>query len=212
MPRQRTTPTRPCEGCGAQFTAWPCEVKVGRGRFCSKPCVSRVLNASVELIDNGASALIPLYARDRTICGYATVDAADAAWASKWTWRMSSTGYAERGEGSGVAHRKVLLHRELLGLKSADDDVADHIDRDSLNDRRVNLRRIPSAANQQNKSSAHGSTSAYRGVCWTSSKRKWGASIRIRGKLVNLGTFTYEHAAAEVAKLARLRLMPFAVD
>lgn len=212
MPRKRTTAPSSCETCGAEFLAWPSVAKAGGGRFCSRACYYRVPPGPVEFIDNNSAALIPLYRRDRMISGYVTVDIGDVEWASQWTWRLDNRGYASRGEGSGTEYRKILLHRELLGLNHESEDVGDHIDRDRLNCRRSNLRAIPSAGNQQNRPGSPLSTSEYRGVHWDKTARKWKASVRTNGRLISLGRFHDEREAANAARAARARLLPYATD
>jgi len=32
---------KPCEICGTEFETWPCRVKIGAGRFCSKKCADK---------------------------------------------------------------------------------------------------------------------------------------------------------------------------
>ena len=48
----------------------------------------------------------------------------------------------------------------------------------------------------RNKTSAKGSSSKYLGVCWDKSRNKWKASIRVNGKIYNLGRFAVEEDAA----------------
>jgi hypothetical protein len=155
---------------------------------------------------------IPLRARDGSVRAYVVVDAADAAWANQWRWSLNSDGYAVRTERKGGRQRKVRLHRELLGLVHGDGIEGDHKDRDRLNCRRLNLRALPKGANSQNQPSNIGTSSSYRGVSWNRRTRKWVATVKHGGKQIHLGYFEDEGHAAEVARLARLRLMPFTVE
>jgi hypothetical protein len=78
------------------------------------------------------------------IAGYAIVDAADAHHA-EYRWRLTD-GYAVRGYSPNV----IRLHREVLGLIKDDGMEADHINRDTLDNRRSNLRAVTHAQNVQN--------------------------------------------------------------
>lgn len=211
MPRKRTTPLTPCETCATLFLAWPSERKAGR-RFCSRACANRVPPGPVEFIDNNSAAMIPLYARNRSVRAYVIVGIADVEWASQWTWRLNTTGYAVRGEGTGSNNRLILMHRELLRLEPDDDRFVDHIDRNRLNNRHSNLRAIPAAANAQNRPGSSRSTSPYRGVHWDKTAGKWRASVRTDGRLIQLGRFSDEQEAADVARAGRMRLLPYATD
>jgi hypothetical protein len=104
------------------------------------------------------------------------------------------------------------MHRELLGLKRFDGIIGDHINRDHLDNRRTNLRKIQKHLSSQNQPSHAGSSSSYRGVTWNKRQRKWQASVKASGRYFYLGLFTDESEAARVAQRARLRLLPGAVD
>lgn len=151
------------------------------------------------------AVLIPLRRRDGSVRAYAIVDAVDAEWVNQWRWHLSTSGYAQRGTNG------YLMHRELLGLSRGDGLEGDHINRNRLDNRRCNLRAVPKRSQQQNLR-AVGRTSKYRGVHWYTAKRKWRASIVVSGKHRHLGYFDSEEEAAEAARSARARLMPYAVD
>jgi hypothetical protein len=165
-------------------------------------------------VEDDDGVQIPLRARDGSIRAYAIVDAADADWVNQWRWSLLNHGsYARRRETVDGRQKTILLHRELLGLPRVKDGRrGDHIDRDTLNDRRSNLRVVTHTGNMQNVPSNAGSSSQYRGVCWDKSRGKWMAKRKANGQAVNLGRFTDELEAAEIVRQARARLMPFAVD
>lgn len=157
-------------------------------------------------------ARIPLRARDGSVRAYVTVDASMACWANQWPWFFCS-GYAARmtSRRDGPP-RKVFLHREILGLGRWAGLEGDHIDRDTMNCRRDNLRIVTKAQNLQNQSSARGATSAYRGVSWNRNARKWQAHIKANGRMRHLGYFANELEASQVAREARALVFPFATD
>jgi hypothetical protein len=143
------------------------------------------------------------------------IDAVDAAFVNQWRWCLDHGmhGYARRSERVNGRPRTVKLHRALMGLTYGDGFEVDHIDRNPLNNRRNNLRVVPSkAAQRQNLSSYAGSSSSYRGVGWDKNRAKWQARIKVRGKLIYLGHFDDEADAGRAALAARARLMPYAVD
>lgn len=154
---------------------------------------------------------IPLRARDGSVRAYAIVDAADADWVNQWRWSLNE-GYAARCEYIGRKVRHVYLHRELLGLARGDGLKGDHRDRDKLNCRRSNLRVSTHRGNMQNTSSRMGTSSRYRGVHWSKAHQRWQAQVGVDGKSTYLGLFDSEEEAANAAKAARLKLLPFAID
>lgn len=160
-------------------------------------------------------AVVPLRGRDGQVRAFAIVDAANADIAFKWRWSLHKDGYAYRGiSQGGRGHRKqitVRLHREVLGLPRSGGPFTDHINRDRLDDRRVNLRQVTQAQNNQNVP-GRGGYSQHRGVSWRKDAGKWAAYVSVNGRMHSLGHFTDEGDAAEAARLGRLRLMPYAVD
>lgn len=159
-----------------------------------------------------SSRLIPLLAKDGSIRGYAKVDAQDFDWLSQWTWRLASTGYAERGVRDGGGYRKVQMHREVVGSEAEGLQV-DHINRDRADNRRSNLRVVTPAQQAQNQT-PRARRSAYRGVTEIrqGSYWRWVARVQVGGQRRYLGVFTTEQAARDACVAARRELMPYAVD
>lgn len=209
MPSKRIIP-RVCRACDRDFLARATRVEKGFALYCSRACRGG-RRAPIRESEDGLTALVPLQRGD-SILAYAVIDAADVEWASRWRWTLDDKGYAERSNRINGRSQHIRLHRELLGLTHGDGFEGDHINRDRLDNRRSNLRAIPLAGNRQNKSSHHNSSSKYRGVSWAPDRRKWRASITDHGKRIHLGQFSDEQTAAEAARAARSRLMPYAVD
>ena len=212
MPPKRTIP-RACRHCSRSFLAVVSEVNAGNAHYCSRACAASGPRTVPVYSEDGLTAHIPLRARDGSIRAYAIVDAADADWVNQWHWCLDN-GYARRSQKADGRNQAILLHRELLGLTPFDNREGDHLDLDRLNNRRSNLRVLPydGRPNTQNKRSYRGSTSAHRGVSWSTRYGQWVAQIQINGKGQFLGRFDDELEAAEVARAARARLMPYATD
>lgn len=158
------------------------------------------------------SALIPLRARDGSVRAYAMVDVVDAKWIGRHRWHYERR-YAVRDVGGRRQKRKIYLHRQILGLVPGDGLEGDHINRDRLNCRRSNLRIVPGkSANRQNLPGQRNTSSSHRGVSFYKRDGTWQAYTRANGRRVHIGYFKTENEAAEAARAARLRLMPYAVD
>ena len=79
---------------------------------------------------------------------FATVDARDYKWLSQYKWCVLSkcgAPYAVRRTKDG---RMVYMHREIMGAPKG--SVVDHIDHNTLNNRRCNLRVCTQAQNHAN--------------------------------------------------------------
>lgn len=133
--------------------------------------------------------------------GYvALISAEDYERVSQFHWSAAvrqHTVYASRAvRRSDGTWTNQLLHRFLLGLTDPK-IVADHINRDGLDNRRCNLRIASQSQNCANSHKHHNARSSqYRGVSWCSRTRKWQAAIRIDSKQTHLGRFADETAAA----------------
>lgn len=103
------------------------------------------------------------------------------------------------------------LHRIIMdapkGLQ------VDHINHDTLDNRKNNLRLATTSENQQNRESCQSnSKSGIRGVCWDKQRRKWKCHIKLNGKKVYAKFFdNIEDAERDVIE-ARKRLLPFSQE
>jgi hypothetical protein len=126
---------------------------------------------------------------------FAVVDDFDFEELSKYSWCASDSGnnkfYAHKKSNS----KTVLMHRLILNINDKNVEV-DHINHNTLDNRRCNLRVCSRAQNNRNKSSHKNSTSKYLGVSLDKARNKWRANIYINKKCVFLGRFEQEKDAA----------------
>ena len=127
------------------------------------------------------------------------VDNADYDYLSRWKWHLSSTGYAVRSTHSYVdgkrKHHYVLMHRHLVSAEKG--MIADHINRNKLDNRRENLRIVTHSQSLANRGkNKNGVTSKFRGV-WIDRKRmKFAAAIKKDRKYIHIGYFDCQKDAA----------------
>lgn len=111
-----------------------------------------------------------------------------------WFNKSSKSYYAKSNIGN---HKVVSLHRFLLGVTDPKLHV-DHINGNTLDNRRSNLRICTAAENTKNHTKPHPrNKSGFRGVCWSKDKLKWKAYITLSGKHKHL---LYSHNLIEAAK------------
>jgi hypothetical protein len=124
----------------------------------------------------------------------------------KWYAARGRTGswYARRHR-PGVLGRKIWMHHEVLG--GTRDALVDHKNGDGLDNRRDNLRWATPRQNHQNQQSRRFSraknTSRFKGVSWSTERKKWHVVIRAgaigadgRARQMALGRFLNEEEAA----------------
>lgn len=78
----------------------------------------------------------------------------------------------------------------------------DHINGIRTDNRFENLRLSSAQANAQNQGLRRNNTSGHVGVGWVARKRRWKASIMVRGKTLTLGYFRDKTLAVEARRLA----------
>jgi hypothetical protein len=101
------------------------------------------------------------------------------------------------------------MNRFILGCLSG--EHGDHINHDTLDNRRGNLRKATPQQNAQNMRPRKGGSSQYKGVSWHKSTNNWQAQIRLGGKEVYLGLYATEQEAALVYdEYAKQHFGPFA--
>lgn len=148
---------------------------------------------------------------------YCIVDDADFNSLKKYSWhvRCDRDGryYATRSFWEGDKMKTLPMHRQLLDAPKG--VYVDHINGNTLDNRRSNLRLCTNRQNTQNarKRARTGSKSKYKGV--SEHYGKWRARIRVDGAVIHLGSFlnqvdaakAYDKAAAKYfGEFARLNL------
>ena len=144
---------------------------------------------------------------------FAIVDDEDYEWVMQWKWCATKNGkiwYVKR-KNRNPPPTSIYLHREILQRKLGrllpGREYTDHIDRNGLNNQRINLRAATPAQNNKHKRKDTLSKSKYWGCVWINEDKKW--SVRLRntdGTCLYLGRFTNEVEAARCFDQASMRL------
>ena len=113
----------------------------------------------------------------------------------KWYARRSSSGkfYAVRAIYPKNKQKIVYMHR--LVIKAPDGLEVDHINGDTLDNRKSNLRLCTNAENLRNQSKHRRNKSGFKGV--VRNGNNWQAKIRVNNKTIYLGTFKTPVEAAK---------------
>jgi hypothetical protein len=153
--------------------------------------------------------------------GYvALVDDEDFEWLSKFKWQAnikhSGDVYAHRDT---LAHEirdnpalpnKTKMHRLIMGFPEG--KHVDHINGNTLDNRRQNLRVCSKGENMRNSKLQRRSKTGYKGVS-VASKTTFSAHIRIEKRLIHIGNFKSpieaaiaynEHAIKHFGEFARI--------
>lgn len=140
---------------------------------------------------------------------FALVDAADfdRISAFKWCANRNTLGKFTAVRLVRVGPKKwrtIYMHREIIGAPPG--HGVDHISRDSLDNRRANLRLCTHSTNGFNRSKTKNNTSGYKGVFRSSSlSRPWLAKICVKGRQIYLGTYVSRVDAARAYDAGAIR-------
>lgn len=140
----------------------------------------------------------------------AIVDDKDYETVNAYSWfaKKGSRGgyYAARNSRCGGKRITLWMHRQILGITFNNNLEVDHIDHDSLNNKRSNLRIVSTSQNQMNQRHRCCGSSKFKGVYRKNGDSKWCSRIRKNGRLLYLGLFPEEAEAARAYDLAAREL------
>ena len=129
-------------------------------------------------IENGV-AYIDLYDHDCNKIAETMIDAEDIDKVKYIKWKLSSSGYVM----NTPKFKQSSIHMSRVILDT--DQMVDHINHNTLDNRKSNLRIVNKSQNQMN--------GFYRGV--DKHGDRYNARIKINGKAINLGTYVFEEEA-----------------
>ncbi len=138
----------------------------------------------------------------------AIIDAKYFEFLSQFPWDAHPRGYfmcSSSGTWNGWELQHKLLHHfiiKLLGHKVPKGKIIDHVDKDTFNNQRLNLRIITQQGNCCNAKMRINNTSGISGVHWDKVRHKWVASIKISDKNIFLGRFNSKKDASEARLVA----------
>lgn len=107
--------------------------------------------------------------------------------------------YAVRAIHFGDVHYKLALHRFIMDLDRGDKRVVDHINHDTLDNRRCNLRIVSTRENLQNlkRRKLNLTSSKYVGV-HLYRNGVWSSQVRVNDKIIRLGHYFSEKEASDI--------------
>lgn len=101
---------------------------------------------------------------------------------------------------SMLSRKRLRLHNFIMSKKNG--EIVDHINGDTTDNRKSNLRRCTKADNNKNLGLSSNNTSGVTGVYWNKRRNKWFANIGVNYKTIHLGTFREYDDAVKARKEA----------
>lgn len=135
----------------------------------------------------------------------------NGAWYAHWCTNVNGF-YVKGNAKTNDKKTTFTFHRYLTNAPVS--LIVDHINHDTLDNRRDNLRIVTHAGNQQNqiKAQRNNKTSGVLGVTWNKINKKWRARIGFNGKQNYLGSFNTIEEAEQVYKKAKADYHPYSQE
>lgn len=198
------------EGCdGVHHALGYCDWHYGHVLRYGYPLVnSRKRHEDNEIIDNNdGTSYMYLYDNRGIYKEKTLIDTEDIEKILKHKWCLNPQGYV-----MGPLYFHKPLARYLLNCVDDSDIYVDHINRNTLDNRKSNLRKCTPQQNNFNKGKQSNNTSGYKGVYYSTNKKNWIASIKKGDMTKRMGPFsTKEEAAIAYDKEALKLFGEFAV-
>ncbi len=132
------------------------------------------------------------------------VDNRDFDELSKFTWFVNHNGYAVRAHPREHGKKRpaaIFMHRQILGVP--DGLFTDHINGDTLDNRRCNLRIATKSENNINRPATKRNKLGIKGITYDANRMKFRVRIAANGQQLHLGRFnTIEEAQSAYRKAA----------
>lgn len=114
-------------------------------------------------------------------------------WAAVWSAQTRSWYAYIKYKIDGKSKTTIRPHHVLFGIPPS--EPCDHHNHNTLDNRRVNLRRCTYSQNSAARGMMKNNTSGFTGVTWNCGHEKWHAQLRLGRRCVNLGYYSDKYVA-----------------
>lgn len=149
--------------------------------------IMRYKTNEIKIKENHAELII--YSADKKQRFTSYIDLEDVDYVKKHSWCIRSRKYVGRVKNGS----NFLLHRALMDCPK--DKIVDHINKNPLDNRKINLRICNYQENFFNSKKKSNNTSGVTGVGFDKKSSKWRARICIDYKNINLGFYDDKNEA-----------------
>ena len=133
------------------------------------------------------------------------VDNSDYDKVNNYHWRIHKN-YATAIVWSDGKHKSIWMHKLITGPIEKGFDV-DHINRNTLDNRNINLRVVKHYQNKQNVKLNENNTSGFRNISYNKKTGKYFVSFRYKTKQYSVGCFKTIEKSVEKLKNKRKQVM-----
>lgn len=195
-----TMKTCSVEGCGGKlFLKEYCQKHYWQMRRHGKILERTIYDPNKITIKDDIAEIV-LYNKKGKEIAKTIIDAEDADRIKNHKWHMAK-GYVETSRNG----KNILLQNMIMNITSNKKQMADHKDRNTLNNRKSNYRLCSHVENCRNKGVSEANSSGFKGVYWHKNKGKWQSQIKINQNGIYLGLFKDKIKAAKAYNKAAIK-------
>ncbi|WP_152486521.1 HNH endonuclease [Nocardiopsis lucentensis] len=152
-------------------------------------------------MDARNTVVLPIFDTTGSVNSSTIVDSDIYPAVSKWMWEIDREGYVRRFIQVASRRHEIRLHRLVMACSPGDGLIVDHINRNTLDNRRANLRFVNPTESNLNREARRPKPR------WRKSRNCWQADFQFKFKYYYVGCYrTFEEAQEELDK-ARQKVM-----
>ena len=122
-------------------------------------------------------AIMNLYNKNGEKIKEVLIDIEDVEYVGQYKWSIGASGKYVSSWGNGT---RILLHRFIMNPPK--NKIVDHINRDTFDNRKCNLRIATRSQNAMNTKLRADNSSGYKGVYYLKNRNRWRIEITIAGE------------------------------
>lgn len=197
-----------CDYCGKEVYKTPSKIAKYKNHFCSIFCNNKSKRKENNIIIKDNHAEIIIKKEDKVFICLFDIEDIEKINYMRWNLHRRSEDeyyYVVGAERNELKEKRIkrLFHR--LVMNCPDDMVVDHINHNTLDNRKCNLRVCTRQQNTENRKSCNitNVNSGYRNVYWCKDRNKWRVRVMQKGKSYHAGFFVNIEDAIKVAEEMR---------
>lgn len=192
-----------CIFCDKELLRTEKDIKKYKNLFCNNECKSKYQRKYNDIVIKDDYAEIIIFRLNKQISALIDIEDIEKVKYFKWNARYDKTIKNFYIETTTLNHKTIRLHRLITNCP--DDLVVDHINHNTLDNRKSNLRVCTQQENAENRNGAYitNVNSGYRNVYWSKRDKLWIVRLTKNYKRIYGGSFKDLKTAIIVAKNLR---------
>lgn len=196
-----------CSYCEKEIYRAPYQIKASNNYFCNRHCCDMFRRKENNIIIKDDHAEMIIEKDNKNFICLFDIEDIDKINYIKWNIHRSSENkeYYVIGRERALKNKGKYFKFHRLIMNCPNDMVIDHINHNTLDNRKCNLRICTIQQNNENRNGCYitNISSGYRNVYWCKDRNKWRVMLKQKGKYYLGGFFTNIEDAIKVAEEMR---------